>query len=361
MIAALLVAAVCPFVPNATFGFYQWASTAPSDVLERTQEALHRLHAGLVRIYLGPRYDYHSAVLAEGRQRLGPDEAWRQPHIRRLLDDPCISTVVLTAYPARNYGSGPDDINLNRPWSKLDEAAEYAQMFALADGLYREYGQQARTFILANSEADARLLEIANYTGSLQDALKNIIAWQRTRYRAVADARLKHAGARLRVLNAFEISLVNLEIVRDGGGFRHDTDGTVNALTSIVPQVPFDILSYSAYESINSPFETGAIDTPPAAITQRLVRDWRRLRRATAKPIMIGELGFSRREFDALPTGGVTPRLDAALSALRRIRPAYTVLWQAFDGVRADGSSDGFGLLEAEGSAEAVIRKYLGQ
>jgi len=359
MLPLFLAAALCPFQPNPNFGFYQWSSVEPAAILEKLAAASHARKTGLVRIYLGPRYDYHSPVLAESRARLSPDQAWRQPHIRALLDDPCLPTIVLSVYAARNYGAGPDDINLNRPWSKLDEDAEYAQMLALANGLYDAYGADDRTFILANSEADARLLDIANYTGSLPLAIANVTAWQRTRYRALQDARLRHARAKLRILNAFEISLVNLEIVASGATFEQRPDGTINALTAIVPKVPFDILSYSAYESINAPFETGAIDTPPADIAKRLKRDLAKLRRATVKPIMIGELGFSRHEFDALPSGGLAPRLQAALAAIRQIHPAYTVLWQAFDGTLPDNTPDGFGLLEPSSPAPAILKQFL--
>jgi hypothetical protein len=82
------------------------------------------------------------------------------------------------------------------------------------------------------------------------------------------------------------------------------------------------------------------------------------LRRATSKPIMIGELGFSRLDFDTLPTGGVKERMAAALAAVEQTGPAYTVFWQAYDGTRPDGSPDGFGLLEPASQAGPVIHEF---
>ena len=356
---ALLLAAVCPYTPNATTGFYQWAATKPAQVLQRTAEQLHQLHAGLIRIYLGPRYDYQRPVLAANRARMLPAKEIDRPEIRRLLDDPCLPTIVLSVYPARDYGAGLDDINLNRPWSAQDAEAESSQLRALTERLYAVLGNQDKTVIIANSEADSRLLDVANYTGSLPLAIANITAWQRVRFNAINAARAAHPNAKLRVLNAFEISLVNLGIDKSGAQYTKVAGRGTNALRAIVPNVPFDLLSYSAYESTNSPYQTGAINTPPADITARLIRDLAVLGRATKKPIMIGELGYSRPVFDKLPTGGVTQRLAAAFSAIEKARPVYVVLWQAFDGPLADGAPDGFGLLEPASISRQTIQSFL--
>ncbi len=101
------------------------------------------------------------------------------------------------------------------------------------------------------------------------------------------------------------------------------------------------------------------VNTPPGDVTLRLVRDLAALGRATKKPVMIGELGFSRPVFDKLPTGGVSQRLAAAFTAIEQARPAYVVLWQAFDGPMADGAPDGFGLLEPGAGARLMIQSYL--
>jgi hypothetical protein len=359
ILAPLVVALTCPFVPNAAVGFYQWAATRPAQVLQRTADQLHQIHAGLIRIYLGPRYDYQRAVLAANRVRMLPVKEIDRPEIRRLLDDPCLPTIVLSVYPARDYGAGLDDINLNRPWSAQDAEAESSQLRALTERLYALLGNQNKTVIIANSEADSRLLDIANYTGSLPLAISNITAWQQARYNAIKAARAAHPNAKLRVLNAFEISLVNMGIDKSGARYTKVAGRGTNALRAIVPNVPFDLLSYSVYESTNSPYQTLAINTPPSDITARLLRDLAILGRATKKPIMIGELGFSRPAFDKLPTGGVNQRLAAAFAAFEKVRPAYVVLWQAFDGPLPDGAPDGFGLLEPTSTSRQTIQSFL--
>jgi hypothetical protein len=358
LVLLLLAAALCPFTPNPKIGFYQWAAAEPAHVIERTAGKLHDLHAGLIRLYLGPRYDYAHPALDASRARHQPAEALRQ--YKSVLEDPCLPTVVLSAYPARDYGGGLDDISLNRRWSPADRQAETEQLLALAEVIYEIAGDQPKTVIIANSEADSRLVDIANYTGSVDMALQNISLWQRARYQAIARARLRHPHAKLRLLNAFEVSLINLGIERRNGRFQTVPGGGPNALRNIVPYVPFDLLSYSAYETTNSPYQDFAVNTPPADTRTRLFRDWPLLQRAAAgRPIVIGELGYSRRDFDALSTGGVVPRLQVALDTLRQLQPSYITLWQAFDGTLPDGAPDTFGLLEPGSAAEPLLRKAI--
>ena len=205
----------------------------------------------------------------------------------------------------------------------------------MCDFLYREFGHLDKTVILANTEADNKLLDIMNYTGSARRAVDNLRAWTQTRFEAVSEARRANRGARLRVLHAFEISLVNLQFVKQGSMY-HKTarvrqgERGWNALQDIVPHVSFDLLSYSAYEATNSPYETQRINVDAALTGQRLERDVRRIRKRAASSVsetgrrrfgrdfvMIGELGYPRERFDALPTGGVLPRLRSALAAAR--------------------------------------------
>jgi hypothetical protein len=352
MFLLMLAAALCPFTPNAGLGFYQWAAAEPARALERTVERLHELKAGVIRLYIGPRYDYEHKVLAADRRRWLPADAVRQSRIRSILEDPCVPTVILTTYPGRDYGAGLDDISLNRSWSRTERSAEYQQLRDLAEAIYEIVGDQPKTVIIANSEADARLTDIAGYTGNPALGFQNIIHWQAVRYRAIAQARLLHAGSPVRLLNAFEISRIHLGL---------ETSSAVPDANFIpmLSSIPFDLLSYSAYETTNAPYETGDLSVAPTDIAARVQRDFGILRRATTKPVLIGELGFSRKDFDALPTGGVAERLAAALEALAKEKPEYIVLWQAFDGVAPDGTPDGFGLLEPESRAVQVIERFI--
>ena len=349
--------------PNPRVGFYQWESPVSSGLLRTARPRIESTGAGLLRIYLGARFDYISPVLSphrfEGLPDPTPARILQLPWYRALLDDPALPTLVFTVYSSIDYGAGRDDINLLRPWSAREERAEYDQIFALSNLLLGDYGNLKKTVILANHEADNRMLEIMPHTGSPELAIRNLAAWQNTRFRAVDDARRRWPKARLKLLNAFEISLVNLAIFQDGHHFRIGPHGRWNALREVVPQVHYDLLSYSCYESINSPFETGNVNTPAAQTGPRLLRDLALIARAARAPVMNGKLGFAREYFDPLPTGGVTARLDSALAALRQARPPYVVFWQAFDAPRGRPEPYGFGLLEPGRPVPDVLLRFI--
>lgn len=353
--------------PNPRVGFYQWESPIrgallPSPLFTAPQ-LIEKTGAGLFRIYVGPRFDYVAPVLSphrfEGVAHCSPAAILRLTHYRYVLEHPKLATLVLTVYPARDYGGGCDDINLSRTDIRDSLDDEYRQMFALSEFLLGTYGHLAKTVILANTEADNRMLEIMRHTGSSELAIRNTIAWQNTRFRAVDQARRRHPGARLKLLNAFEIALVNLAIDRQGHRFVKSPRGQWNALRDVVPKVGFDLLSYSAYESTNAPFETGVIDTPAGDTGKRLARDLARLSRATSKPVMIGELGIPGDVYDKLPSGGVEPRLSSALDAIGRMRPAYVVFWQVYDAPAGRGEPVEFGWLDPARPVSPVLMDFI--
>lgn len=362
----VLLCILCGFVcaaPNPRAGFYQWAGSGTGDLLTQARERIKASGAGLMRIYLGARFDYVHPVLSPARfsklKKRTPADILRLARYRAMLEDPALPTIVLTVYPSFDYGAGPDDINLLRPLGAEEEKQEYEQMFALGRMLLGEYGSLAKTIILANTEADDKLLEIMNYTGSPELAIGNLRQWQNTRYRAIDDARRLYPAARTRLLSAFEISLVNLKILQVHDRFVKHPQGTWNALRDVVPQVRFDVLSYSSYESTNSPYENGIIDTPAAQVGVRLLRDLNRLAASVHTPIMVGELGIPYDRFDRLPSGGVMPRLASALQALEKARPAYVVFWQALDAPFEGQDPVEWGWLDPRRSAPVILLRFI--
>ena len=383
-------------------GFYQWVGPptrqGEPDQLTAARKRATALGAKVFRLYVGARFDYVHRLYSPRRFQsdplegpLTPAKIMALPRYRAVLEDPLLETVVLTVYPVADYGAGPDDVNLSRLWGPREREIEFSQTTELCDFLYREFGHLDKTVILANTEADNKLLDIMNYTGSAQRAVDNLRAWMQTRFEAVSEARRANRGARLRILHAFEISLVNLQLVKQGSMY-HKTarvrqgERGWNALQDVVPHVSFDLLSYSAYEATNSPYETQRIDVDTALTGQRLERDVRLIRKRAASSVsetgrrrfgrnfvMIGELGYPRERFEVLPTGGVLPRLRSALAAAEAEGCPYIVLWQVFDNPRSGGEAWGFGMVDRLGrvprlrapegecnSIESCIGKVLG-
>ena len=287
---AVTAAVSQPVLPRRV-GFYQWAGMLPANAGgDLLTEARHRsvaIGARVFRLYVGARFDYIHPPYSPRRfsrdgirEPLTPARILRIARYREVLEDPKIETVILTVYPIHDYGGGPDDLNLQRPWSGRERDLEFKQTSELCRYLYQEFGALDKTVIIANAEADDKMLDIMNYTGSPEMAVENIRRWTQARFEAVRDVREAHPAARLRILHAFEISLVNLRIAKQGRGFgkaplpeRAQKRRGWNALNDVVPDVSFDLLSYSAYESTNSPFETRQPDIDPAETGSRLARD----------------------------------------------------------------------------------------
>jgi hypothetical protein len=351
---------------NPRVGFYQWVSDVPAtkaDLLTMARERVKAAGSGLMRLYVGPRFDYIHPLLSPDRfpglKRRTPVEILGLPYYRAVLEDPDIHTVILTAYPAIDYGAGPDDIHLMRPWTAREEREEHDQIRELAQWLLERYGAEPKTFIISNTEADDKLMEVMNYTGSPEMAIENLRAWQNTRYQAVDEARRLHPNAQLKLQVAFEISFLHAKILRYQGRFVRRSKGEWNALADVVPQVRFDLLSYSSYESTNSPFDTSNINTPPEDVGVRLLRDLRILQKSVQQPVMIGELGIPYDQFDRLPTGGVEPRLAAAIGAIETARPEYVVFWQVFDAPSDARAVTGFGWLDARRATSPALLRFI--
>ena len=375
MLAALLAGAY--LAPAQDFsgrvGFYQWVGVAPEgendDLLTAARERTTALGLGLFRFYLGPRFDYVHPYLAPQRfqgDNAGtrtPAEILRVPRYSAVMDDPSLQTVVMTVYTSMDYGAGPDDLNLLRPFDEDERSAEIAQIEALCELLYGRWGHAAKTVVLANHEADEKLMEILNHDDDPEAAIATLTAWTNARHEAIARARAAHPDAELRVLHAFEIAAVNLHIRKDQWRYRKSArPGGWNALEDVLPRVRCDLISYSSYESVNSPYDTQAVGAPPETAGVRLARDLDRITNLARKSIssygrtifgdrfvMIGELGLARDRFEALPSGGVLPRFEAAFDAARTWGCPFITVWQVFDAPRKGAEPWGFGAFDRTG------------
>jgi hypothetical protein len=360
-------------------GFYQWrgviAPHVKSDLLTLARQKTVEAGGRVFRFYLGGRFDYLHEVLSprrfDGDGLTNPvtlESIINLPRYRAVLADPALETIVLTAYPVHDYGGGPDDLNLQRPWGPGLERLEREQLTALGNWLFREFGDADKTVIVTNHEADEKIMDIANYSGSPETAVETMRRWMQTRFEAIEAVRQAHPGAQLRLFHAFEIALVNLQVMPHRDGFRkaaprRPSQRGWSALLDVVPQVSFDLISYSAYESANSPYETQDPNRPPAESGERLHRDLDRIRAVARQSVsaagrerfgenfvMIGELGYARDRFEHLPSGPLLPRLYSALRAAIEWGCPYVVLWQVFDHPRNGAEAWSYGMYDRRGN-----------
>ncbi|MCB1021126.1 MAG: hypothetical protein KDC27_14440, partial [Acidobacteria bacterium] len=204
-----------------SLGFYQWVGVAPAgetDILTAARERTTALGLGLLRFYVGPRFDYVHPYLSP--ERFAGDEAGARtpadilqiPRYAAALDDPALQTVILTVYASLDYGAGPDDLNLLRPWGDEEQAAETAQIEALCELLYNRWGDSGKTVILANHEADEKLMESLNYDDDPQQAIATLVAWTNARHQPTAPIRGPPPDATPSLLQAFENATGHLHI-----------------------------------------------------------------------------------------------------------------------------------------------------
>jgi hypothetical protein len=388
---ALLLAVLAAISPAADpgfasrVGFYQWSGAHRiengEDLLTESRRRTTALGSKVFRFYVGSRFDYVKPVYSPDRFRadtidgpLTPAKIMALPRYRAVIDDPALDTVWLTVYTARDYGAGPDDLNLLRPWGDPERETESTQIAELCRWLYREFGAANKTIVIANNEADEKLLEIANYTANPALAIRNLTEWINTRHATIEAARNENPAARLHIVHAFEISLVNLRIASHNGRFIKTPIEQVppgaeswSALHNVVPNIKFDLISYSSYESANSPYQSQDPNAPPDETANRLTRDLNLIREA-AQPslspygakqfgtnfVAVGELGYARDRFERLPTGGVLPRVYHALSAALNWGAPYVILWQVFDAPRLGNDAFGYGVYDRQGNSPTL-------
>ena len=371
--AALLAGPAAGQPLGGRIGFYQWSGVAPgwpeADLLTAARQRAVALGSRVFRFYLGGRFDYRLPELDPRRFESdleGPLTLARLldiPRYRAVLTDPALETVVLTAYSIADYGGGPDEVSLLRPFGADERRLVQRQIGELADKLYGEFGQTRKTIILANHEADEKLIEILDHTGDLEMAVQNLSGWTRARFEALDTARGAHPNSLLELYLAFEVSAVHLNVAEARGRARKTSwsEGT-NALRAVAPLVEVDLVSYSAYESTNSPYRTQSSEAPPGQVAERLARDLDVIRGRAAASIsavgrrafgdrfvMLGELGFDRHRFEPAASGGLLPRLFHAIDAALDWGCPYIVIWQLFDAPQFGARSPRYGMYDSSG------------
>ena len=221
-------------------------------------------------------------------------------------------------------------------FQNLNTSHTYKEMYDLIAYLYKTYAGSGKNFILKNWEGDSQfVLEDGNPTHpSHQDQIKAMQRWLNARHQALVDARNAFSRASgVSVTDAIEFKSV--DCARLGQ--------SPCVLTEVIPKVASDMLSYSAYETIN----LGAANHN---LTQRIDNDLAYIRNApgvNGRPLMIGEYGFPD-SVSSVGWGNRDGLTHTATQAFIDANIPYAFNWQIRS---SNGNGDeGMGLIAPDGS-----------
>ncbi|HYE17159.1 MAG TPA: hypothetical protein VEA69_01880, partial [Tepidisphaeraceae bacterium] len=280
--------------------------------------------------YFGPRgnvADKHPTV------RTLIDLARDEPTHRRVLDAGFAHTLVWA------YALTP------KPWgetfAEADADKEYREIYALAVHLLRTYSGTGRAFYLGNWEGDWGLL--GHYDAGRDPSpgrIASMTAWLKARQRAVDDARRDTPHRAVTLYHYVEVNLVAKAMA-----------GKPTVTNSVLPGVPVDFVSYSAYDSLQKHV---AADLPKALdyVESKLSpKPGLRGRRA-----FVGEYGFPAARFT--PAQQDAKSREVMIAALTWGCP-FVLYWQLYDNeVSPEGVHKGFWLIDDKGVKQPVYETH---
>jgi len=321
-------------------GLYSFSET---DYLNEGAAAAHAIGARCIKVSLSldtdnpsPKlYSFHSQWPAVATLDALADTPYYRALFAREFD-----TFILTAFrPGRSAGYWRES------FSAEDEQAEEECFASLTRNLLRTYAQTRKTFIIQNWEGDWAL------RGSFDPATKPtpgataaMIRWLAARQRGVSRARAEFVTGGARVFHACEVNLVRQAQVQ----------GAPSVTADVLPNVPVDLASYSAWDTKNSP-------TQFAEALAFIAKHKRPTEPFGEHGVYVGEFG--------LPESEATPqvafeRTTALLAEAKRFGCPYAVYWQLYCNeptakppmVNADYK--GFWLVRPDGTRSLVCQLF---
>ncbi|MCL5744600.1 MAG: hypothetical protein M1541_11845 [Acidobacteria bacterium] len=354
LMLGIWAAALSAGTPGAArIGIYHWGGRYPHSVADGV-DAIAGLGGHVARVALSPNYYRDYNIAPDCRPDFSLTAAAQDPDMRRAFGNPAIDVLILTTYDGTTWG---DCEGLNfldpaffTPAHMAAVAQEYSD-FTLY--LYRTYRDTHKRFVVSNWESDNsvycgdayrfareaafRAACRSQYPASLgiaspEDGLRGLKLWFQARAQGIVEGRNRAQSENIggmRVYIAPEFSIVRA--LRDRG-FQ-------SVLYDVLPSVMFDYVSYSAWESIN---------TPDPANTLRA--DLETIQNVTgSSAIIVGESG-SRRDRNGREVDLTSKILSAALEW----GVAYFIQWQLYD----QDPANTYGLYDLEGRATPLAEWF---
>lgn len=272
LFAAGMAAAELPAVDRFNYilgtqaigGKYQFTR---QDALVESAEAILAMGASCMKFDLRPKPRQYPG--ARSLVELARDE----PSHRKVLDMP-FANFQLWAEPFANS-------SWKQGFSKAHAELEYQEMYALVVHLLKTYSGTGKTFYLGHWEGDNLLRGSISKAADAQmtpEKVQGMIDWLTTRQRAVDDAKRDTPHQDVQVWHYTELNHPTISL-------RENRPTLVN---QVLPHVPVDFVSYSAYDVTNVP-KPEAIKAVLDFIESKLTPK----AGISGKRVFIGEYGYS--------------------------------------------------------------------
>lgn len=214
---------------QAIGGKYQFTGQDP---LVESAEVIRDMGASCMKFDLRPKPKQYPS--ARSLVELARDE----PAHRKVLDMP-FAHFQLWAEPFANT-------SWKQGFSKAHAELEYQEMYALVVHLLKTYSGTGKTFYLGHWEGDNLLrgsISKAADTQMTHEKVQGMIDWLTTRQRAVDNAKRDTPHQDVLVWHYTELNHPTISL-------RENRPTLVN---QVLPHVPVDFVSYSAYDVTNKP------------------------------------------------------------------------------------------------------------
>lgn len=278
--------------------------------------------------------------------------AVQSPYFRTLFDKP-FKTIVLWAYS----GGRGEHYWKSGPITAQELEDEALQFDRLTTYLLETYRGSDKTFILSHWEGD---WAIRGHTEAERDpspeAFEGMRNWLAARQHGVDRARERFGDLDTfgcRVFHAAEVNLVKRCLPTFGG--------RPGVATEILPHVPLDLVSYSAYDSQLNP---GEFRSTLQLLADRLAAKDGVDQRFGGRPgrIFVGEYGFPENHPDAKRI--LLPMVENVLRVSTEFGCHWTFFWQLYCNevlripVKTNADCRGFGLIRPDGAQTEVCRLF---
>ncbi|GAA5139961.1 hypothetical protein GCM10023213_21630 [Prosthecobacter algae] len=230
-------------------------------------------------------------------------------------------------------------------FSNKDAEAEYREIYDQTAYLLKTYTGSGKTFYLGHWEGDNLLRgDISEKADAMMtpEKVQGMISWLNTRQRAVDDAKRETKHEKVQVWHYTEINHPTISLKKD----------RPSLVNQVLPFVPVDFVSYSAYDVTNEP-KAENIKTVLDYIESKLTPK----PEITGKRVFIGEYGYTVSH-NGMPHRTPQEQNDLSLITIQAAVEwgcPFILYWELYNNeVEAGGQHRGYWMIDDKGVKQPI-------